>query len=379
MKQTSHNNIAIVGAAFGQPQSERVFSGVSKNLFQAIEKRATIAGYVTTKQIRPWDLFSGAADLTKALKHHQRGISRAWLWRPETIDKLSKRFCKTLRKIRDFNTVLQIGTHARLQLDGIRHYCFTDMTVIQAVQARQFGLVGLTDGQIEKAVHAQKSIFESCNDIFVNSNWAKTSITGDYGILHSKVHVVGVGASVPQNWYVPFENKEPNVLFIGRDWLRKGGPILLQAFDLVRKNCPDATLTIIGCSPDIDRPGVEVIGPLDKNIKTDEELFCKALQRAQILCVPSVFEPYGICFLEAQLMAVPPVTFTGQGRADTIKNNITGTLLETHTPKALSDAILGHLRDPERTAQMGKQARLFAQKHFNWDTIAQKVLAVMRK
>lgn len=373
-----YGNIRIVGAAFGPPNSERVFSGVSRHLFQALEKRARMVGYISTKQLRPWDLFSGAMDLARALKYHKLGISRAWLWRPETIDKLSRRLRTALRKVNNFNTVLQIGTHARLDLDGIRHYCFTDMTVSQAAKGKQFGLGRLSDLQIAKAIQAQKAIFQSCRDIFVNSYWAKQSITQDYGIEPAKVHVVGVGASIPDHWYRHDEQKAPNILFIGRDWLRKGGPILLQAFKLVRNNCPDATLTIMGCSPDISDRGVSVLGPIDKNVKSHEQTLCRALRRATVLCVPSVFEPYGICFLEAQLMAVPPVTFTGQGRSDAIKNNVTGILIEQRTPEALSKALLEPLQNPQKAREMGKRGREFVKNHLSWDKVAERILAVMQ-
>ena len=168
--------------------------------------------------------------------------------------------------------------------------------------------------------------------------------------------------------------KSHNIIFIGRHWGHKGGPILVEALSLVRKKFDDATLTIIGCSPRIKDENVKVLGALDKKNEAEKKMIEQALADAGVLCVPSIFEAYGICFLEAQLYGVPPISFTGEGRCDAIKDGQTGILLEERTPEALSEAIIGLFADPEIAERMGRAGHEYVVNNLTWDHVAERVL-----
>lgn len=163
----------IIGAAFGDPQSELVFSGVPKYLFRALEKRGVDIKYASTKQLRFWDLINGALDFSKIFQYGKPGLNVSWLWRKSTIDKFTKRFYKALKAFNGFDVVLQIGTHVKIDSNQIKHFCFTDMTVAQVAKsqnAKEFSAGKLKYSQVLEAIEAQKGIFQSCNAIFVSSN-----------------------------------------------------------------------------------------------------------------------------------------------------------------------------------------------------------------
>lgn len=372
--------IRIIGAAFGDPLSETVFSGVSRYLFRSLEKQKVISGYISTRQLRPWDVFRRLLDLSKTFEFGRPGINASWMWRRSTIEKLTARVMKKLEAFDDFDAVLQVGTHAIINPERAKHYVFTDMTIVQAVNspnARNFAAGKLPQSQRPEAIEAQKAIFRSCEDIFVNSHWTKNSIVNDYGIDTDKVHVVGVGVSLPLNTLPRKKGESHNILFIGRDWVRKGGPTLVDALSLVRKKFDDATLTVIGCNPRVRDENVEVLGALNKKIKPERRTIENALAEAGVLCVPSLLEPYGICFLEAQLYRVPPITYIGEGRDDAIKDGVTGILLRERTPEALSGAIIELFSNPDKARKMGEAGHEYVTNNLTWDHVAQRVLSVM--
>jgi len=372
-------DVKIVGASFGNCKNERTFSGGPKYLFSAIEKRANIVAYISTKQLRPWDFLNGAVDFSKTFKYGKPGINVNWLWRKKTLEKLSKRFKTRLIRAEDCNTVIQAGTHVRVELNGVKHYCRTDMTISQSVEARQFGTGLLKGPHIQEAIIAQKSIFESCEGIFTASDWVKESIINDYGIEENKIFVVGAGASVSGDFDINDKKPNFNILFIGRDWERKGGPILIDAFKRVIEHIPESKLKIIGCSPKISHPNVEVLGHLDKTESRQERTITEAFLNATVLCVPSHFEPFGLCFLEAQYYGVVPVTFSGEGRGEAIRNGVTGVLLEERSPEALSEAILMLLNNPDETCKMSIRGYNFCRKNCTWECVAEKTLRVIEK
>jgi glycosyltransferase involved in cell wall biosynthesis len=286
---------------------------------------------------------------------------------------MTERFRRRLCDCDGFDTVLQVGTHVRVETRGVRHFCLTDMTLMQAAKADQFTATHLNDRQLSEAIAMQKQIFDSCEGIFVDSEWAKGSIVNDYGIASEKVCVSGVGASIRPNSNEHIREKF-NILFVGRDWKRKGGDILVKAFGEVRKHIKDATLTIIGCAPAVSDPNIKVLGRLNKESVSDYRAIRQAFCRASVFCVPSLFEPFGICFLESQLYGVPVVTFRGQGRADAVTDGVTGMLIKDRSPEALSHALIKLLVDTELARQMGSAGRDFVMNNYTWDHVAKRIL-----
>src|SRR5690606_5909162 len=94
--------------------------------------------------------------------------------------------------------------------------------------------------------------------IFCRGRHVRDSLIADYGVPESKIHVIGAGSSVP----LPDSSKlapcrEPNVLFVGSDFLRKGGDVVLDAWPKVLEQVPEANLTMIGPVPVPLPPRVE--------------------------------------------------------------------------------------------------------------------------
>jgi len=374
-----YDKLKITGVAFGDWQNESTYSGVPKYLLGSIAKKTDFRGCVSSKQVRPWDIFQGAADFTKILMHKRPGVNPKWLWTFDALDKLSKRTEKLLCSSERCDAIMQIGTHVRLGLNGVRHYCRTDMTVAQGVRARMFSVARLNGKEIEEAINVQKAIFQSCDGIFVTSGWAKDSVCSDYGISSDNVHVIGAGASLPVGVTVGRKPKTPNILFVGRDWERKNGPLLLEAFAQVKHEVPECTLTIIGCSPLIKDDNVSVLGYLDKKNPENLKEILDAHRKASIMCVPSEFEPFGMVWLESQLYGAVPVTFEGEGRAGAIIHGKTGLLVEKRTADALAQSLIYLLHNPFQLAEMREAGRQHVLDNFTWDRVADKVLGIIQQ
>ena len=371
--------LKIIAAAFGDPRDEKVHSGVARHLFAALESRADVAAYLSTKQLRPWDVFEGAVDFSKIFEYGRPGINTNWMWRGKTLEKLTARFEAQMNGTGYIDAVLQVGTNVCVRRNGVRHYCRTDMTIAQGVTAKQFSVAKLNGRRISEAIETQREIFENCDGIFVTSNWVKESINRDYGIDHAKIHVIGAGASLPMD--LGIEEKQPNynILFVGRNWQRKGGPILVQVFEMVKQKFPQAKLTIIGCRPSLSTDGVEVLGYLDKTDADQSHAIEQAYSNATILCVPSFFDPFGMVWMESQFKGVVPVTFAGEGRAEAVRDGVTGVLVKERTAEALSEVIIDLLGDTDRIRRMSLAGQKFVRENFTWDKVARKMLDVMER
>lgn len=79
------------------------------------------------------------------------------------------------------------------------------------------------------------------------------------------------------------------LLFIGLDWVRKGGDIAMAALDTLRSEGRSAHLTVIGACPERhrDRSDVTYLGYLDKNRRRDAARIARAYRSAHLLVLPS--------------------------------------------------------------------------------------------
>jgi hypothetical protein len=98
----------------------------------------------------------------------------------------------------------------------------------------------------------------SAHHIFASTYWARASVVQDFGISPSRVSVIYTGANMKLPADLSVERKPQQILFVGIDWVRKGGPELVEGFRLLRRRLPQAELVVVGCTPRIDCPGVRV-------------------------------------------------------------------------------------------------------------------------
>ena len=97
----------------------------------------------------------------------------------------------------------------------------------------------------------QMRIYDQCAGVFAESKWLADSLVEDTGISPEKVHVVDLGINVkPELAYHSFGEKskqDKTVFFVGRDFFRKGGHLVVEAFKLLRKDySPNIKLVIAG-------------------------------------------------------------------------------------------------------------------------------------
>lgn len=372
-----HQPPRVLGAAFGDPMGLRTFSGLSRHLFTAMRTRGAIAGMVNTRQIRWSDLLDRSYTFSRGEHMVRPRLSRRWLWKPGTVSKLSGRFDDLLGDFPSADAILQVGTHVYTRSPHPPHYCITDLTVAQAAEAGRFGFDRMTAAELRGAVAAQQQIFDSCRAIFVPTEWAKESVVKDLGQSPGKVIVVGEGASMDA--VAPAQHKylSKNILFVGYEWENKGGPLLYEAFKLVREQLPEATLTVIGCRPPIRDLGVEILGRLRKNVPREYARFTAAFARANCFCLLSELDAYGIVLLEAQLSATPIVALDRGSRREVVKQDRTGLLVQDATPAAVAAAILSILSDPPAAERMGRTGHEYVSTQFTWPAVADRILAHM--
>jgi glycosyltransferase involved in cell wall biosynthesis len=206
------------------------------------------------------------------------------------------------------------------------------------------------------------------------SHWTAASLRDDYGLPAERVHVVGLGSNhEPSEAPAPAAGS-PRFLFVGREWERKNGPLLLRAFARLREELPDARLDLVGGHPPVSAPGVTGHGPLRLDRPDEAARVSELFSTATCFVLPSEVEPFGLVYVEAALAGVPSIATT-VGGAGTIVVDGTGLLVPPRDEGALIHA-MRKLADPAMARRMGAAARERAGR-FAWALVGTRLLRAL--
>ena len=191
------------------------------------------------------------------------------------------------------------------------------------------------------------------------------------GVPH--VHVTGVG---PNLLPLPTAAREPaTVLFVGRRERYKGYHALRSAAPLVWAERPDARFVTIGqraWNAALDR-GLNDSRWVDRGVASEEEK-AEAFARATIFAMPSEHETFGHTYLEAWSAGLPVIAGDIAPLREVVREGIDG-LHAANEPRAIADAILALLRDPDRARRMGAAGRERLEREFSWPAVAKRTEA----
>ncbi|MHA4843875.1 glycosyltransferase family 4 protein [Flavitalea antarctica] len=170
-----------------------------------------------------------------------------------------------------------------------------------------------------------------------------------------------------------------NISFIGRLEIRKGILELLPAMKYVMKKKPDCVFRLIGASQQSHITGLSmkdyILGYLGEFSTRIEFVEVKPHQIPDILaatdvCVfPSIWENFPNVCLEAMAAGRAIVASNQGGMSDMIRNGESGFLVNPTNPKALANAIICLLEDPDLRVKFGSNARQTVLNKYNNQTI----------
>lgn len=254
----------------------------------------------------------------------------------------------------------------------VERLLFQDLTVRDAVLSGAYGHAGLSGEETEARVEAQRRALAEADGVVTFSSYAARSIAADYGVPRARIAAIGAGPlRAPAR--VGFDRARyaaGRLLFVGRQWERKGGPLLLEAFERVRRAVPHATLTIAGAAiapPRIE--GVEHVGHV-----SNAEI-SRLFATSSLFTMPARCETWGLVYSEAAAAGLPIVGFNAWAMPDIVRDGETGVLVDEQGVDALAAQLIDLLRDPDRMLAMGRAARARMQEVLDWPHVADRLLA----
>jgi glycosyltransferase involved in cell wall biosynthesis len=192
----------------------------------------------------------------------------------------------------------------------------------------------------------------------------------------ARAHVTGVGPIIDG---IPAREPDPaTVLFVGRKERYKGYHALRAAAPLVWRERPDARFVAIGQRAWVDALARAPNDPRWLELPVvDERAKADAYARATVLAMPSEHETFGHTYLEAWAAKRPVIAGDIPPLHEVVREGIDG-LHARNEPRAVTDAILRILRDPEAARRMGESGYARLHERWTWDKVAERTEAVYR-
>lgn len=228
----------------------------------------------------------------------------------------------------------------------------------------------------------QMRIYDQCAGIFTKSKWLADSLMGNTGISPEKVHVVDVGINVkPELIYHSFSEKrkqDKTIFFVGRDFFRKGGHLVVEAFKLLRKNYSKNVKLIIA-----GPKSWPLTGRIPEDVRYIGDASWKIIQQyfkaSDVFCMPSYFEGgYPIVFAEALSFGIPCIGQNIQGMSEIIKPGVNGYLLNSDSIDELAKLIIKVIEDDKMKSSVESMSKSY-QNYYSWCRVASDMVEVIKK
>jgi glycosyltransferase involved in cell wall biosynthesis len=222
--------------------------------------------------------------------------------------------------------------------------------------------------------------------VLVTSEHSRRVAVAAYGLDPARVAVVPEGIDLG-SWQRTGERagdgeRPPVVLSVARQYRRKDTRSLLEAFARLRESHPEARLRIVGGGPELPRlrararelglgERVTFLGELP-----DDGAVRREYLAADVFCLPSLQEGFGIAYLEAMAAGLPVVATRTTAVPEVVPDGEVGLLVPPRDPDALAAALARLLDDEPLRRRLGEAGRRRVGR-YDWKTVAGEFLRAL--
>ncbi len=204
-------------------------------------------------------------------------------------------------------------------------------------------------------------------------DWARRSLIEDYGVDSERISVIPPGVNLDL-WPRPSwgESGDPvRILFVGGDFARKGGDILLEAFAGLPRSCE---LHVVTKAPMPAASQLHVYNEVAPNSEILRRLYAKA----DIFVLPTLADCFPLVIQEAMAAGLPVVSTSVGAVGEAVRDRETGVVVPAGDARSLHAALEALVGNESTRQAMGARGREVAEARFDSVVNAQRVLDLMR-
>jgi D-inositol-3-phosphate glycosyltransferase len=262
--------------------------------------------------------------------------------------------------------------------------------------------LNLAEGEMPEPmirVQGETQIVAAANALTANTDAEAASLVSLYEACPDIVHVVTPGVDlynftpgagrIAARKVIGIDPDAHVITFVGRIQPHKGPELLIRATSEMLSHSPQLRpklrVYIVGGASGANGSEVERLKELVTWLGIDDVVkFNPPVPRAELanwyraadlVCVPSYSESFGLVALEAQACGTPVVATAVGGLRTAVADGISGVLVDGHDPRAWSSVLARLLQEPQRRVLLSMGAVEHAS-HFGWDATARGTLDI---
>lgn len=269
-------------------------------------------------------------------------------------------------------------------------YLQTDLPVTFCADAPFSAMVDYYDSftrlgrrQVELSEKLENDVISKAALAVYPTHWAAEHAVRRYHADPAKVAVIPFGANFGSDnrrsdvlaWIEERVGRRPvRLLFVGREWDRKGGDLVVATAGWLQTQGLDVEVDLVGCTVPARYRHLTYLhahGALSANSPEQALTLAKLFQRAHFLFVPSRAEAYGMVFCEANAFGLPAISTATGGIPGVIRNGVNGWALPLEAgAEEYGRAILEVVESPARYATMAQDAFQEFEQRLNWEAFS---------
>jgi glycosyltransferase involved in cell wall biosynthesis len=203
-----------------------------------------------------------------------------------------------------------------------------------------------------------RDCFRLARHLVTWSAWTKAGLVSEYEVPEDKITVLAPGTDV-QAWSCLEQERRQDgpvrVLFVGGDFKRKGGVVLLEAFRLLRQQVGaklPVELHLVTREKIPQEPGVFVYNDMRPNSAELKQLYFSS----QIFCLPTYGDCLPMVLSEAGAAGLPLVSTCLAAIPEIVRDGETGFLVPPGEAGPLVNVLQRLVEEPDLRLRQGQSA-----------------------
>ena len=292
---------------------------------------------------------------------------------------LEKNLGKILLKKRDNKINFMFETYNNNQIANSTIYIDLSISYLNHLAQMKSPLLKYTSfsqnvskEDIDYRIQSENFFFLKCKAIFTMSKWLADYLVTENHLLANKVYHVGGGCNIDTRKIDSTKKKGNKFLFVGIDWERKNGPLVLEAFNRLILFYPELELYIAGPNKTVtSNSKVFFLG----NLSYDQIAYYYNL--CDFFVLPSKFEAYGLVFAEALIFGLPCIGKNAFAMSEFIEDDKNGILINHDDVDELMNAMKKMFIQSNKFVKFVKANKDYYLNKYSWDSVASRIKNVI--
>ena len=220
------------------------------------------------------------------------------------------------------------------------------------------------------------SEYRNAAALFPWSKWAAAGMIEDYGADPKTTHIIPPGVDLDR-WKCAERSADcetTNILFVGGDFIRKGGDLLLKWASLTSSS--NWSLHLV-TRDRIDAPSANV--HIYNGLQPNDPALTDLYRKAHLFALPTRGDCYSIAGIEAMAAGLPVILSCTGGTGDIIRDGETGYLIKPNDFGELAERLDYLVANPKLRMKMGLRARTEAEERYDARKNVAKTVKIMRQ